>query len=99
MPGPWSNRFSDGRIYDRGRAEEAYPLGREEYALGQMAPGLVGRRAALGPGHGDSIAGRVPGVDLSPRGSGSPADQDQPPDRSGAGARAQGRQEVLAPAG
>ena len=62
------NRFSDGRIYDRGRAEEAYALGREEYALGQMALAWWAGAQPSGPGM-KLDRGPVPGINLSPRGA------------------------------
>jgi len=44
-------RFSDGRMYVDGPSEDSYRLGREEYALQQMAlawwAGAVGRKTGM----------------------------------------------------
>ncbi|MFM8353082.1 MAG: hypothetical protein ACKN9D_18695, partial [Actinomycetales bacterium] len=62
------NRFNDGRIYDRGRTEEAYALGREEYALGQMALAWWAGAQPSGPAM-KLDRGPVHGVKLNPRGA------------------------------
>jgi hypothetical protein len=56
-------RFDDGHMYEAGAGEDSYKLGKEEYALQQMAlawwAGAVGRRT---PMTGDRTA--YPGISL-----------------------------------
>ena len=61
-------RFSDGRIYANGNAEESYRLGKEEYAMGQMALAWWAGAVKSGP-RLKSDGGDVPGINLNPRGA------------------------------
>ena len=61
-------RFTDGRIYAAGNAEESYALGKEEYALGQTA--LAWWAGAVPSGPGLKVdKGSYEGINLNPRGA------------------------------
>ncbi len=60
-------RWTDGRIYDKGDVEESYALGREEYALSQTALAWWAGAVPSGPGL-KLDRSTVPGVNLKTRG-------------------------------
>jgi hypothetical protein len=60
-------RWTDGRIYDKGDVEESYGLGREEYALSQTALAWWAGAVPSGPGL-KLDRSNVPGVNLKTRG-------------------------------
>ncbi len=59
-------RFKDGRMYQQGTSEESYRLGKEEYALSQMA--LAWWAGAVKKGPSMTVTNDpIPGISLVPR--------------------------------
>jgi len=59
-------RFNDGRMYQSGTSEESYRLGKEEYALSQMA--LAWWAGAIKKGPSMTVTNEaIPGMSLAPR--------------------------------
>jgi hypothetical protein len=59
-------RFKDGRMYQSGTTEESYRLGKEEYALSQMA--LAWWAGAIKRGPSMTVTNdAIPGISLAPR--------------------------------
>ncbi len=59
-------RFKDGRMYQAGTTEESYRLGKEEYALSQMA--LAWWAGAIKKGPSMTVTNdAIPGISLAPR--------------------------------